>query len=199
MIREDFKLEEHPIFSEYLFSEQMEVPEGMVDRILELESKNPTAYHTNIGGWQSKFLDYYDSPPLEELPNLILSIHNAVKILKQKYGIKFDKKEQPDVEYWISVNRRGHRVNYHDHLGSKISGVFYLTTPKGGQNIVFCRESQKVTEWFYPLSEQNQYNHNSFEVNVKPGMLLLFPSYLKHYVNESQTDEPRVNIGFNFN
>ena len=49
------------------------------------------------------------------------------------------------------------------------------------------------------LMELKQINLNAEVINITPqsGLLVLFPSYLYHSVNENDSDEERIIISFN--
>jgi hypothetical protein len=210
------KIEEQAIFSEYVFkikpTELEEFRQPLIDGILRLEETTSTQVHTNVGGWQSNYFQYMDPPPIDIIPSALNGINKYIIELKNRYQMLFphdyehhkNKTPQKPMEYWLSVNRRGDSVNYHDHLTYSFAAVWYLTMPKNASPITFHRENNKVNEWLHPITigrqnmTPNQYNHSSFTVLPEEGELLIFPAWLKHSVPPSHTDEPRVNIGMNW-
>jgi uncharacterized protein (TIGR02466 family) len=53
----------------------------------------------------------------------------------------------------------------------------------------FLHDDYKKTYHIYP----------SLEINPQEGMLLLFPSYLMHKVNNNISNKERISISFNIN
>ena len=87
---------------------------------------------------------------------------------------------------WIAGYSNGYSLNHHNHRGSQLSAVFYLmcdSQDKGGQ-ITFTDPRQNANrgydtpfqEWFKPL-----------EIMPTNGDLVVFPSYLYHYVTTYQS------------
>ncbi len=47
---------------------------------------------------------------------------------------------------------------------------------------------------------QNQFSKGEFtKINIVEGLLILWPSFLDHFVEPSQTDEERISISFDIN
>lgn len=98
---------------------------------------------------------------------------------------------------WLNLhnNREPHPI--HLHPNSYLSGVIYFT---GGSPIRFERTGPNVTKNdFYELNviEGNEYNSSSIAVGAEPGRLLLFPSYVPHYVPPTPSNLERISLAFN--
>lgn len=88
---------------------------------------------------------------------------------------------------WITGYSSGYSLTHHNHRGSQLSAVFYLmcdSQDKGGQ-IVFTDPRQNANrgfdstfqEWFKPL-----------EIMPQNGDIVVFPSYLYHFVTTYQSN-----------
>ena len=81
-----------------------------------------------------------------------------------------------------------------------ISGVYYLKAPKNCGNLVFRHPSPCIEyDWSKnKLTENIEYNSGLYNFVPKEGQLLLFPSWLEHFVrpNLNKTQE-RISIAFN--
>lgn len=91
------------------------------------------------------------------------------------------------VHGWIAGHGNGYSLNHHNHRGSQLSAVFYLmcdAQDKGGQ-IVFTDPRQNANRgydttfqtWFKPL-----------EITPTNGDIVVFPSYLYHFVTTYQSN-----------
>lgn len=87
---------------------------------------------------------------------------------------------------WVAGYGNGYSLTHHNHRGSQLSSVFYLmcdSQDKGGQ-ITFTDPRQNANRgydtafqtWFKPL-----------EITPKNGDIVVFPSYLYHFVSTYQS------------
>jgi hypothetical protein len=91
---------------------------------------------------------------------------------------------------WIAGYGNGYSLTHHNHRGSQLSAVFYLmcNSQKNGGEIVFTDPRQNSNrgydpafqEWFEPL-----------RIIPENGDIVVFPSYLYHYV-ETYTSSIRL-------
>lgn len=128
-------------------------------------------------------------------------------LLIQRYSLCMD--EIFDKEYeivipriWYNVYTDGEYQEEHDHL----SGPFAATHFSCIHFLSFDPKSHNPPEFRDPLSQLRNLSiefdsNNCGEVyvpQVEEGDLLMFPSYLKHWVPVSQkTDYPRITLSFN--
>ena len=107
-------------------------------------------------------------------------------------------------ESWYRETVPGHNHPDHNHPNSMLSGVVYLNVPKGdksheGINLIHIenRGVFKNHEFRYDYTP-TKYNQITTFVPVETGDIVLFPSYLYHFVthNESRNESRRV-ISFN--
>jgi hypothetical protein len=48
------------------------------------------------------------------------------------------------------------------------------------------------------IKSKNFYNDRSYRITPQEGMILLFPSYLKHQVDYNKSNDTRLSLAFNY-
>jgi len=99
---------------------------------------------------------------------------------------------------WANVYRYGDYCMPHSHIRTEASVVYLLadgdsdeTNPLGGQ-ISFSDPRMKTC----CADEQGRVTY-SFLPDMAPGRMIIFPSYLMHYVNPYTGDAPRISLSWN--
>ena len=118
--------------------------------------------------------------------------------LEEIEGIDTDLATLRITQSWLNKNKPQESHHPHTHKNSYLSGVFYFKCLPNDEihfesqtlgllkSMVFSRK--KITLW----------NSNVATINVKEGDLILFPSYLRHFVNPNKTkDKERISLSFN--
>ena len=155
---------------------------------LDIGYKNSTK-----GSFLSK--DYYilNNKKLKNIKNLIKKeIKNY-----EKEVLGFKNNSLYITNSWISkIEKEGHHP-IHNHPNSFISAVFYLDVDNKDENINFHYRSSFFKHFNFFLNKENinKYNANNFEIKVKTGDLIFFPSWLNHSVN--YTNNKRLVLSFN--
>ena len=103
---------------------------------------------------------------------------------------------------WLNVINPGDWSNTkHCHSNSLISVVFYVSTAEGDMITCIDPLTEKKEKILYSKTKEevNIWNAPEWSFPVKNNQLILFPSWLVHYVpiNESARSEPRMTIAFN--
>ena len=121
---------------------------------------------------------------------LLNPLKKSILKLSKEYLNKINHKFE-DIQIsssWINILNKDQKIQNHDHSNSYISGVYYLNK---GSNIVFYNPLDNLWSFkpdFIPNSK--------FNIEPKPNLLLIFPSFLRHSVNPSIEDD-RYSIAFN--
>jgi uncharacterized protein (TIGR02466 family) len=102
-----------------------------------------------------------------------------------------------DLQSWVNLHDRGGFNFLHVHEGSLLSGSFYLQVPPGSGDFVFRDPRPGVIHGFVKGSVANGYS--DVHLTPSPGLLVLFPCWIEHYVETHAGDEPRITIAFNAN
>jgi uncharacterized protein (TIGR02466 family) len=147
---------------------------------------------SNRGGIQTQDLNF-NKPPLKKLSEEILNCaENYSRQLSLKNNLILK-------NLWININKTNNFNIEHSHPFSIISGTFYVQANENSGNIVFKNPNETIEHILAKeyLSEYNQLNANVWWYKPIPNMLLLFPSWLKHYVEPNLSEEDRISISFN--
>jgi uncharacterized protein (TIGR02466 family) len=183
-------METHSIFATYVYSQSIEhnIDIETIARNLENDGlSKPIA--SNSGGWQSKKLVYES---IEEMQPFLNNIILAAREIYKGYGIS---REPQYMEYWFNINRKYNFNWLHNHPNFYFSGVYYVKSSENSGDLVLERPDA-ASEWIVPESI-NIANCPAFKITPKVNNLLIFPSYLKHKVEQNLTDEDRISIAFN--
>lgn len=99
---------------------------------------------------------------------------------------------------WININGRGGFNSPHTHVGAHVSGTYYVRNPVGEHErsgmIEFLDPRNDVTGSIFPGVPASR---ATFRIKATPGTLILFPSYLSHWVYPNDSDERRITLAFN--
>ena len=149
----------------------------------------------------SEEMGILDRPEFKSMKDVVFS--HVKKYEKDVCGFKSSLSFKL-TESWYRETLPGHNHPDHNHPNSMLSGVVYLNVPKGdksheGINLIHIenRGVFKNHEFRYDYTP-TKYNQITTFVPVETGDIVLFPSYLYHFVthNESRNESRRV-ISFN--
>ena len=108
--------------------------------------------------------------------------------------------KNPFVYMWVNRNPKGARNSRHTHItytrNLLLSGVYYVKVPKDSGRIRFY-DPRNISIMNPPDYE---YYHDSQLYNfIEPqeDMILFFPSWFEHDVEENKSNDERISIGFN--
>lgn len=162
-----------------------------------LKANSPGMGRSNWGGWHSDD-DFFErsETSFQTLRHYILEAiqagteHVSPDFDFSNYGVQ--------AEGWINVLGRGGLNTPHDHPNWTWSGCYYVSVPEGDKelsgNIEFFDTRTNVRTL---TVEGAACFASKFKIKPKAGMLLMFPSYLRHWVYPNESDEERVTIAFN--
>ena len=149
----------------------------------------------------SEEMGILDRPEFKSMKDVVFS--HVKKYEKDVCGFKSSLSFKL-TESWYRETVPGHNHPDHNHPNSMLSGVVYLNVPKGdksheGINLIHIenRGVFKNHEFRYDYTP-TKYNQITTFVPVETGDIVLFPSYLYHFVsrNESENESRRI-ISFN--
>tara|TARA_Y100000389_G_scaffold164233_1_gene167812 strand:+ start:1843 stop:2451 length:609 start_codon:yes stop_codon:yes gene_type:complete len=155
-----------------------------------------------LGNWSSGRLplEHLDNTPLDKLKYEILDRTNT---LKQSMGVK----EDLDVtikNYWANIYEPSSKqvlpsTSPHMHSNYFLSAVYY---PKAMQNagcltLMAPFTGLEHTLTYLHIETPGYFNANKWHIAPEPGKLIIFPSWLMHYVEDNNSSEDRISIAFN--
>ncbi len=100
---------------------------------------------------------------------------------------------------WINVLEPGGVHGAHIHPHAVISGTYYVDVPDGAAAIRF-EDPRLAMMMAAPVRKADAHPGNRTFVTVapKPGMVLLWESWLRHDVAMNRSQLPRISVSFNY-
>jgi len=193
----------HPILIERLDLDIDKIYKFCCDSINNGKIKSAKKTGSNHGGWQSDHIDF-DSIDDSEFNLLLYKIR---QIANEKVSSKMGIIPSLNINgMWLNITRNGNYNSPHRHVGSILSGTFYVKTPKNCGSIEFENPisgliDSYLTHWH--LSVDHELKNSSWlskKMNIvcEENTLILFPSWIKHSVEQNlNKDEDRISIAFN--
>lgn len=157
--------------------------------ITELKSSTNGKAISNVGGWQS--LDSLRFPDkFNELQTQISESIKQICIETNLPPLTLD-------NLWYNINTPGSYNMIHNHPNSVISGVYYVDVPEDNMgNIEFYRSDD--SEYYLKEKTNTFFGSTKFLYKSQTGVLLLFPSWLKHSVSGNMSNQNRISLSFNY-
>lgn len=152
-----------------------------------------------------RYAGYTSYASLNDLPRRDPTIGNLAKILTKHAAIfaeecAFDLPRKPKLDsLWVNVLRGAGHHSGHVHPHSIISGTFYVETPKGSGAVRFEDPRLPLMMAAPTRREDAPEDLRPFvTVQPRPGLLLLWESWLRHEVLPGTGRGERLSISFNF-
>lgn len=166
--------------------------EKLTEEIYKIKKENEdTSQKSNLGGWQSHDI------PTEMCGEELVSLTNALTVsaneISKLYSVDRDLKMS---SFWININ--GHKDSNlpHNHPKCILSGCYYVDCDDDSGKIVF--ERPDMQEDYMGSSMGSEYTFITYSFQPKPGDFIIFPSYLRHYVEQNLSNKKRISIAFNW-
>lgn len=191
-------------FSEHVFLETLDdsLIDPLIANLYDLREKEPESDgRSNANGWQKNGLQHFSIT--DDIKSEIHRfVDNTVRWTYHEYTSDEDRKDQ-DLHWVISmenifanINGKGSYHVMHQHGGSNFSGVIYLQTPeKCGDIYLQCPFRSPWMNLLPIPAIQDTYR----QLCPQRGLMILFPSYILHHVDENRSDEDRIAVSFNVN
>ncbi len=147
-------------------------------------------------------------------PDLFNTDHPAVNWLRsqvnqtvigylRQIGIDYD--VNWTVQGWPNINRFGDYHDYHNHPRAYLSGTYYVKMPKTREKLKNRNDLRPGCITLYdprPGVNMNAikgdpYVDPEYTVLPEPGMLLMWPAFINHFVHPNLSKETRVSVSFN--
>ena len=98
---------------------------------------------------------------------------------------------------WITRTAKGDHIHEHHHNNYQWSGILYYGAKYyDSVPINFVNPLHELFTYQYKFKAANHLTSN-WMVNPTPGLLILFPSFIKHRTVRQQSDEIRYSMAFN--
>jgi len=152
---------------------------------------------SNRGGWHSEGNLFANKAPC--IVKLRALAEASVMAATQKIAPKAD----PSVMglklfAWMNVSPPGGFNAPHTHPGAHWSGVYYVSQPEVAQGtsgmIEFLDPRSDLPNWRILKAKAFRVKR---KIRPEAGEIVMFPSYLVHWVYPNETEDNRVTIAFN--
>jgi len=185
---------------EYIFPtpiwtfEHTEGCKEMTTYIKNIKKESEGRILSNDGGWQSN--DFVPDDLPECFRPFIRNILSKCRLCIHEYGSDY----KPWIDnLWFNINKKGDSNKRHFHAESLLSGVFYLQCTDDSGRIQFVKQPLEDYAVISHLGKPRitKLSASAWEYNPTETMCLLFPSWLMHQVESSNSDTERISIAFN--
>jgi uncharacterized protein (TIGR02466 family) len=158
--------------------------------------RNYSQFTSVNNGWQSS-LNLLDSdfPAIQTLKHFI---NDQVEIFLKEWGkVSFSSSSPSTFQYsyisWAVILKQGGFQHEHVHTKTDLVGIYYVEVPtvppagtSGNLTLIDPRSGR--------LSSRSKWETTQYSIRPKPGMFLLFPSFLSHRVNQVEAAGERMSI-----
>tara|TARA_R110000822_G_scaffold167675_1_gene307853 strand:+ start:3188 stop:3766 length:579 start_codon:yes stop_codon:yes gene_type:complete len=177
------------IFNESIIIDNFFNPEvdDEIHKVLKNQKKDGGVLKSNFGGFQTDTI----------INKLICDnlLQKCVKCITDIYNLKTKTKFELN-SLWINKNKKNAFNLPHVHPHSHFSGVYYLEVSKDYGEIIFFTDASLNQVNFYDFIDSKEFN-NSYTIKPQKGMLIIFPSSLRHMVTPHFEDIERISVSFN--
>ena len=146
---------------------------------------------SNYGGFQSQDISSGECNAIDRLVKLL---NDEMNTCANQVGMK----NLEIQNIWININPPGSYNHLHNHIGSVLSGVYYVDASDKQGNIQF--ERNDGAEYHIPedIGQVTYYTSTRATYAGKTNALYIFPSWLKHSVQGNFSETDRISISFNY-
>lgn len=185
------------------FVGRLQIPdaEGMNRELQALILAEEAAYsslgRSNIGGWHSRTDFLHRSEPA--VSALSAWLNWALRRMIDATAGPNAFQGSLSVSAWTTICRAGAYHAPHSHPDSAWSGVYYVdaATDSSDQPLSGVLEFLDPRAGVEAVTAPGDPSGEPFRVRPQPGLLVLFPSWLYHWVHPYTGQTPRIAISFN--
>lgn len=203
----EFTEERLELFPTHVFKRLYSGVDGVNQRlrslVLKKEAEEEGVRLSNVGGWHSRQdLLLWDDPSITVFISLAQNfVHEYTAERLGRPPGEFNSVLK--MEGWANVSRAGNYARPHVHPSSNFALVYYVDqgdapAPDSGR-----RPTSGVLEWLDPRQRPEMFQTpgvdpaDTISLQPRTGLMLLFPSWLYHYVHPYQGTRPRISLACN--
>ena len=144
------------------------------------------------------YAGYTSYASLNDLPKRDPAFAELAKVLTRHAATfakqsAFELARRPKLDsLWVNLLKAGGQHSGHIHPHSIISGTFYVEVPRGSGTIRF--EDPRLPQMMAAPSRTGTF----VTIEPRPGMLLLWESWLRHGVETNRANGRRISVSFNY-
>jgi len=172
--------------------------------ILDRERSTPSQPRANAGGWHSA-ADAMDwpSPAIHTLRNWIgeamRDMIDSTMEMMAASGMPRQFRGSVQLHAWANIARQGNYHRVHNHPGCCWSGVYYVDAghPAPDQPLSGVLDLIDPRPFTEMVTTPGEPYGQKLIVRPEAGLMVLFPSWLYHFVNPYMGEGERISIAFN--
>ena len=182
-------MELHNIFSNFIVTDMIdeidvnEIHKSCLEAKTENKQTERNQYHPSI-------IDERFKPLYSAVDRRFDFIGKEVLNLRGNFSGKI-------VRAWINYDCNVSIIRSHNHPSKFLCATYFVTA---GSNLRFTTPNPLV-EWVVPtardttvVNESNQYTKVWYDVKPEPGKIVIFPSWMNHYVAGDSEEKDRISI-----
>tara|TARA_B100000035_G_scaffold151421_1_gene129023 strand:- start:1585 stop:2184 length:600 start_codon:yes stop_codon:yes gene_type:complete len=178
-----------PLFSKSLFIQTLKIDsQTIVQKLDNLNLSVPR--EDKFSSDRATIYNVLQLEPFNDLNNIIEKQINNLLQKKLHYNNSFVISTS-----WITKTKPNQKSEIHNHDNCFFSGILYLQTELNCGKIQFLNMDNKRFD--LQRKEYNIFNSNSWTIEPKNNMLILFPSELYHRVLKNNSNITRISLAFN--
>lgn len=139
-----------------------------------------------LSTYDIKNMNDHDNNILDSSSDIIKSFRDSIYNCVDDYILITSnvnsKKYNVNIKGWVTGSIRGYSMIEHNHSGAHFSAVYYVlceTENQGGE--IHMTDPRSNANRGYPIDFQHLYS--PVKIQPKTGDLIIFPSFLYHYVS----------------
>jgi uncharacterized protein (TIGR02466 family) len=189
-----------PIFT-YEAPGDTELDRELARRMVVESGQSPGIARSNSGGWHSV-------PDLSQRPEacyqdlmrrVVACVQTTFRAIAHGQGVAIDHHYRFAVQAWAMVMHHGDHALVHDHAEAHFSVAYYPDA--GDADLALHPDSGKLT-FVDPrrggmVVPGVDLFPSQFAIAPRPGLLVVFPGWLQHFVQPYRGGRPRVSISCN--
>lgn len=171
------------------------------DLVLEREKTSPGLGRSNVGGWHSTD-DVFEwpGPAIATFRQYVAQGVGEISRFCMEGQLDRPVDLQMDGGAWINLCRDGGYNKIHNHPDCDWSGVYYVTlgeadpdAPRDAGKIEFLDPRMGATD----VTPHGPTAFPKLVIEPQAGLMVIFPSWLYHYVNPFRGRGERISVAFN--
>jgi uncharacterized protein (TIGR02466 family) len=186
----------HGLFPTPLFvfnlQQQAELNQQLLETIAQLRQSDPGRVASNVLGWHSQG-NLFELAAVQPFKGVV---DGAISQVAQEMG--YGQVPIRAANCWANINPKYASNKIHDHANCLFSGVYYVQTPPDCGSLMFY-DPRDARTFYKPLVPNfTMYTADAVAHAAETGLLLIFPSWLRHGVEPNLSDKERISISFNY-
>ena len=175
-----------------LFSTHVYLFDNVIDNnsLLQIRKDITSSYNQTTKNWQSK-ANLHRNKLYDKLTNKV--VENTKKVFD---SLHFEYQGFNITDMWSNVLKPGETHRPHTHSNNILSGVFYVDAEQTS-GIMFTDPRPQAGVIQPDVTKQFVDNANVIKYDSSTNRMILFPSWLQHYVPRNRNTDRRISISFN--